>query len=132
MYLEFSTRKKIDSKGLKDVQSYLASDIMLLNKNLQLVKSLPCVCVFDIEVENDHLSFGFILENSQELEDFYGLSRSGTLSKILTTYAEENSLELNAGFGLSSKPRCRIEMDEETYNKAKAFFCEGSDVDNPR
>ena len=120
--LELSDKKEIDSQGLKDIQKYLATDLSLLNKNLQNVNGLKCVCITGIIIENAQLRFDFVVENRKELEEFVTLSQSGELSRTFTQYAEENAVVLQAGYGLSSKLRCWIQMDEETMEAGKAFF----------
>ena len=117
-----SDKREIDSQGLKDIQKYLATDIILLNKNIHNINGLKCVCITNIAVENAQLYIEFDVENREELEEFVSLSQSGELSRTFTQYVDENSLQLRAGYGLSTKLRCWIEMDAKTMEVGKAFF----------
>ena len=122
MSLELSDKTEIDSQGLKDIQRYLATDLSLLNKNLQFVKGYKCVCITGISIENALLCFHFAVENGQEFEEFFELTQSEELSRTFTQYAEDNAVVIQAGYKLSSKLICWIEMDEKTIEEAKAFY----------
>ena len=121
--MELSDGREIDSQGLKDIQQYLSSDcIILLNKDKHNVNRLKVVCITNISVENAQLVLEFDVKNREEFEEFVILSQSGELSRTFTQYAEENSLQVIAGYGLSTKLRCWIEMDAKTKEAGKAFF----------
>ena len=62
------------------------------------------------------------MENKQELKEFVTLSQHGVLSKAVTQFAEEDTVQLKAGYKLSNKLICRIEMDEKTIKEGEAFF----------
>ena len=121
--LELSDKSVIDLIGLQDIQKYLATDIILVNKNIQNVAGLKCVCITDITIAKaQQLCFGFVVESLQELDEFVALAQSGELSRTFTQYAEENSVQLVAGYGLSCKLRCQVEIGKETIEEGKTFF----------
>ena len=122
VHIETQGGAKITSEGLQLVYTYLSSDIGLLNKQLQRSEKISCVCISKISVKDTHLVFKFILEDKKELHEFFELSKTKRLSAAFSKYSDEYPLQIQAGFGLLTKLKYTIEMDEENYKNAVRFF----------
>ena len=112
---------KINEKGLKDLSTHLSSIITSLNGHMQNVKCLKCVFVKSIAFKKGLVTISFVLDNAEELQEFYRLTKEGVLSKTLTEYLNINRWQIFASKEQTNL-KFHIEMDEATYNHGRDVF----------
>ena len=113
-------RDKINKKGLEDLSTHLSSIIASLNGHMQNVKRLKCVFVKNIAFKKGNVAISFVLDNAEELQEFYRLTKEGVLSKTLTEYSYIDRWQRYAKKEQNLK--FHIEMDEATYNHGRDVF----------
>ena len=108
-------------KPLQKIADYVASDIGILNEELQK-KNIIFATVNRIRVCNGTILVGFMVKTLEDLYKFKQKSDEQVLTEVFTEYSHFNSLEVVAGFPHGKKMNLHLEMDRDTHLRGQLFF----------
>ncbi|XP_053401074.1 uncharacterized protein LOC123550673 [Mercenaria mercenaria] len=117
---------QITETGFKDVAKDLKDNLQLLQQSIQQRKDLSFVSIVDVSYQNGLVYLTFDVKDEAQLSSLYNClkSRNNELSKWITTYFMERSLEVIAGLILFTDITCDIWMMKSVYHKSNLELCE--------
>ncbi|XP_053392321.1 uncharacterized protein LOC128555002, partial [Mercenaria mercenaria] len=117
--------EKIKHDGLKEVAKDLKRHLDLFQKHINLWKDLSHVKVKDATFETGSIYLIFEFNSDDSLDDFYACTKieGNELSRCISAFFDEQSLEWIAGLTFGSEVKCKVQMTKPEYLKAQYDIC---------
>lgn len=117
--LSLVTDPELNATGLQDIAKYVKDHLATLGQFISRRRGLQSVSIVDISLKDGLLYLTFGIKDEAQLEELYQClkTQGNELSKCISRYLLEKSLELKASLRLKSDITCDIWMSKKSFHE---------------